>query len=84
MLGDNMIRAADKADKGILLVAFAPGMLTLQGKAICLICFIPGITTTWNYWNLLDLVHVFDAVMILLIVLPTWVRFSQIAYCFII
>lgn len=35
---------------------------------------ISGITTMWNYWNLLDLGLVFDAVMIQLIVRRTKVR----------
>lgn len=37
----------------------------------------PGLTTMWNYWNLLDLGLVFDAAKILLIVLPAWVRFPS-------
>ena len=41
----------------------------------------PGITIMWNYWNLLDLGLVFDAVKIQLIVLLPKVRFFHLNYC---
>lgn len=71
-----MIRAVERMDKEILLVVFARGTLLLcQAKVMFLNC-IPGITIMWNYWNLLDLGLVFDAVWMMRIVLPTRVRFS--------
>lgn len=77
MMEDNTIRAGELMDKGTLLVVFVRGMLTFRQKAIISDLYA-GINTMWNYWNLLDVGRVFDAVMMLMIVLPTRVRFCQV------
>lgn len=42
----------------------------------------PDITTSWRYWNLLDLVLVFDAARMPMIVLLTWVELSFLSFLY--
>ena len=76
MRADNMIRAAEQMETGILLVAFVPGMNLRLLQALEIDLLFAGISTILNCWNQLDPVHVFDAVMMLMTVLLRWVSFK--------
>ena len=76
MRADNMIRAAEQMETGILLVAFVPGMNLRLLQALDIDLLFAGISTMLNCWNQLDPERVFDAVMMLMTVLRRWVSFK--------